>query len=1109
MTYDDVTHLSAKIKPKQQKVEVEMAIDSMSPNYCRSKGEQIALNVDGTTTEESNTYSTKLMDKQTFSSIQATTNTSRYAAAVFRKGGDSSPDEAEEDVKQITVRFSRPESEQARLRRVQSYEFLQKKHAEEPWVHLHYYGLKDSRSEHERQYLFCQFTDMAENTELVKSPRKLMDKQTFSSIQATTNTSRYAAAVFRKGELHLTPLHGILQLRPSFSYLDKADSKHREHEAANEGGDSSPDEAEEDVKQITVRFSRPESEQARQRRVQSYEFLQKKHAEEPWVHLHYYGLKVRFSRPESEQARLRRVQSYEFLQKKHAEEPWVHLHYYGLKVRFSRPESEQARQRRVQSYEFLQKKHAEEPWVHLHYYGLKCKASVSQQCAFHGSAQEFATRGPSEDSHEERDVLYPKDSCSPHSGVPAEVLCRGRDYVMWKFTQERWVERKAVAAVVKLPPEDVKDFMEQMSVTRINRGWEFLLPHDGEFIKKHPDVAQRQHMLWMGIQAKLEKVFKLSKEDMMPKKQTPQPGSVVVSGEQLVTMAREKVRDNYSVLERELQQRHRAQSRDSGVVRVKQEPLSDGEEPMDTSSFAGHNGAVNGLHADDSSWNSVNGHCPPRAHTAPTQELRDFVSSIFRKHFVLTLSELKRLFNLHLASLPPGHSLFSGISDRLLQETVLDSKCKQILVPVMKVMPFANLMSYLSPGTDSTAVLRCIQQVAMLVQGNWVIKSDVLYPKDSCSPHSGVPAEVLCRGRDYVMWKFTQERWVERKAVAAVVKLPPEDVKDFMEQMSVTRINRGWEFLLPHDGEFIKKHPDVAQRQHMLWMGIQAKLEKVFKLSKEDMMPKKQTPQPGSVVVSGEQLVTMAREKVRDNYSVLERELQQRHRAQSRDSGVVRVKQEPLSDGEEPMDTSSFAGHNGAVNGLHSDDSSWNSVNGHCPPRAHTAPTQELRDFVSSIFRKHFVLTLSELKRLFNLHLASLPPGHSLFSGISDRLLQETVLDSKCKQILVPFPPQSSAAADEQKVFALWEMGDSFDQHRQILLEIFIKNYRVRRNLIQAKLTQEFGDNVTKTDLDRLLKSSSINADLQKLLECLFQSQRLEYKHWQQKPISISSSGQP
>lgn len=41
--------------------------------------------------------------------------------------------------------------------------------------------------------------------------------------------------LFPAGELHLTPLHGILQMRPSFTYLDKADSKHKEREAANEG----------------------------------------------------------------------------------------------------------------------------------------------------------------------------------------------------------------------------------------------------------------------------------------------------------------------------------------------------------------------------------------------------------------------------------------------------------------------------------------------------------------------------------------------------------------------------------------------------------------------------------------------------------------------------------------------------------------------------------------------------------------------------------------------------------------------------------------------------------------------------------------------------------
>ena len=65
--------------------------------------------------------------------------------------------------------------------------------------------------------------------------------------------------------------------------------------------------------------------------------------------------------------------------------------------------------------------------------------------------------------------------------------------------------------------------------------------------------------------------------------------------------------------------------------------------------------------------------------------IRAFVQATFQKQFVLTLSELKRLFNLHLASLPPGHMLFSGISDRMLQDTVLAAGCKQILVPVSSV----------------------------------------------------------------------------------------------------------------------------------------------------------------------------------------------------------------------------------------------------------------------------------------------------------------------------------------------------------------------------------------------------------------------------------------
>ncbi|NXP45456.1 RPC5 polymerase, partial [Heliornis fulica] len=649
MTYDDVTHLSAKIKPKQQKVELEMAIDTLNPNYCRSKGEQIALNVDGTCTDETSTYSSKLMDKQTF----------------------------------------------------------------------------------------C-------------------------SSQAASNVSRYAAAVYKKGELHLTPLHGILQLRPSFSYLDKADAKHREREAANEGGDSSQDEAEDDVKQITVRFSRPETEQARQRRVQSYEFLQKRQAEEHWVHLHYYGL---------------------------------------------------------------------------------------------------------------------KDSRSEHE----------RQYL---FSQGHGLAENT--ELIKSPSEYLM----------------MLMP---------PSVEEEN------------------------------------------------------------------------------------DKPV-----------------------------------APSN--------------VLSMAQLRTL----------------PLADQI-----------KILMKNVKVMPFANLMSLLGSGTDSTAVLRCIQQVAMLVQGNWVVKSDVLYPKDTSSPHSGVPAEVLCRGRDFVMWKFTQDRWVVRKEVAAVTKLCPEDVKDFLEHMSVARVNRGWEFMLPYDEEFVKKHPDIVQRQHMLWMGIQAKLEKVYNLLKEHLTPKKQEAQSAHpLLVSGEQRVNMAKAKVKQNYGQLEKELQ-KQKAEMKpnntlakmDVSSVRIKEEPVSD-EEPMDTCAYeAVNNGlAVNGLHLQEDSMDPVNGLLPGGCIDRVAQELKAFVSSTFRKQFVLTLSELKRLFNLHLASLPPGHTLFSGISDKMLQDMVLDTGCKQILVPFPPQTAASPDELKVYALWEAGDTYDQHRQVLLEIFSKNYRVRRNVIQSQLSQECGEDLNKQEVDRVLK---------------------------------------
>lgn len=54
-------------------------------------------------------------------------------------------------------------------------------------------------------------------------------------------------------------------------------------------------------------------------------------------------------------------------------------------------------------------------------------------------------------------------------------------------------------------------------------------------------------------------------------------------------------------------------------------------------------------------------------------------------------------------------------------------------------------------GITPDVILKTLPKVAVLVRGNWVVKSEVLYPANTFSATSGVPAELMCRARDYVV----------------------------------------------------------------------------------------------------------------------------------------------------------------------------------------------------------------------------------------------------------------------------------------------------------------------------------------------------------------------
>ncbi|KAK3894025.1 hypothetical protein Pcinc_002184 [Petrolisthes cinctipes] len=122
-----------------------------------------------------------------------------------------------------------------------------------------------------------------------------------------------------------------------------------------------------------------------------------------------------------------------------------------------------------------------------------------------------------------------------------------------------------------------------------------------------------------------------------------------------------------------------------------------------------------------------------------------------------------------------------------------------------------------SDAGGTNAVLRSLQQVAVLVQGNWVVKSDLLYPRGGFA-ESGLPNDVLQRARDFLLYKFTQGQSVVRGEVCEAVGVPGGEMREVLHGVAKYRgAKTTWEFLLPQDAAFNSKYPEVVQRQQMIW----------------------------------------------------------------------------------------------------------------------------------------------------------------------------------------------------------------------------------------------------------------------------------------------------
>ncbi|WAQ95610.1 RPC5-like protein [Mya arenaria] len=257
-----------------------------------------------------------------------------------------------------------------------------------------------------------------------------------------------------------------------------------------------------------------------------------------------------------------------------------------------------------------------------------------------------------------------------------------------------------------------------------------------------------------------------------------------------------------------------------------------------------------------------------------------------------------------------------------------------------KVIRFNQLLHLLPQGTDQQATLRALQIVAVMVQGCWVVKSEVLYPKDGCSPNSGISSDLLCRGRDFVMWRFTQSRFVTRKEIAAIVKLPSEDVKDILEQMSHIRFNQGWEFIFPHDYEFTDRRRTSSRTRKRTLSGRSISDHSDMETDVSDI----------------------------DN--ILAHQGKSRTHEQS----------------DNKNDNSVFNGATMEITG----EPDINGANGGEGGRDFHATLEE---FIKDFFFTRYVVSMSELTHLLNVKLAEGPPGHPLATGVTEKDCEQTVIN--------------------------------------------------------------------------------------------------------------------
>ncbi|CAG2163186.1 unnamed protein product [Oppiella nova] len=376
-----------------------------------------------------------------------------------------------------------------------------------------------------------------------------------------------------------------------------------------------------------------------------------------------------------------------------------------------------------------------------------------------------------------------------------------------------------------------------------------------------------------------------------------------------------------------------------------------------------------------------------------------------------------------------------------------------------KLLSFDEIMALLKGEFDALSVLKSVQIYGLLVRGHWVIKSEVLYNKDQCqkSAHTGIPIDLLCRTRDYIIWRFTQTRELAKRDLfsAGWARIPDSDVVHILKQIArFDPKTKLWSFALADDHTLDDKYPEVVQRQRLLWSNRYVSLERAYasnnnatiKSEPEAPVAAAKTPAPrkrrnsrkGSTasIASADDREVMEVLAVDPNGELMCSPTKAKKERKSPVKTITRGKS-PANAGP-TAGSAALAAPPALVKERKRSKSPKVAVFEINPTASPYPSADECKDLVKCIherLRSGFCVTTGDLRR----H-ASDSTGNKLWLSVAEEVVERAVRDASGVRVHNKWPQNSP----QQPLYALTRFGDPLDDFREALVEMFADQTRVR-----------------------------------------------------------------